>query len=115
MRLLPPNARASGEIRFCNGDGSLDLLQLSDAAMRPLRGSQLAMIFQEPMTALNPVMRVGDQIAEAVLAHCPAEKKAAKKTPGAGRSSRWTKLASPIQNAGRGIIRTSFRAVCGSG
>jgi oligopeptide/dipeptide ABC transporter ATP-binding protein len=42
---------------------------LPDSAMRPLRGSQLAMIFQEPMTALNPVMRVGDQIAEAVLAH----------------------------------------------
>jgi peptide/nickel transport system ATP-binding protein len=78
MRLLPPNARASGEIHFAHGDGSIDLLQLSDAAMRPLRGSQLAMIFQEPMTALNPVMRVGDQIAEAVLAHCPAEKKAAK-------------------------------------
>jgi oligopeptide/dipeptide ABC transporter ATP-binding protein len=69
MRLLPPNARANGEIRFANGDDSIDLLQLRDAAMRPLRGSQLAMIFQEPMTALNPVMRVGDQIAEAVLAH----------------------------------------------
>ena len=79
MRLLPPNARAGGEIRFANGDGSYDLLQLSDEAMRPLRGSQLAMIFQEPMTALNPVMRVGDQIAEAVLAHCEVKKKGAKK------------------------------------
>ena len=75
MRLLPPNARASGEIRFSNEEGSCDLLQLTDSAMRPLRGSQLAMIFQEPMTALNPVMRVGDQIAEAVLAHSPVEKK----------------------------------------
>src|ERR1700674_3846874 len=61
MRLLPPNARATGEVRFADGDSSIDLL--------PLRGSQLAMIFQEPMTALNPVMRVGDQVAEAVLAH----------------------------------------------
>jgi oligopeptide/dipeptide ABC transporter ATP-binding protein len=69
MRLLPPQARLSGEIRFTDGNGTYDLLQLPDAAMRPLRGSQLAMIFQEPMTALNPVMRVGDQIAEAVRAH----------------------------------------------
>ncbi len=69
MRLLPPNARATGEVRFADGASSIDLLRLSDAAMRPLRGSQLAMIFQEPMTALNPVMRVGDQVAEAVLAH----------------------------------------------
>ncbi|MGA9811736.1 MAG: ABC transporter ATP-binding protein [Terriglobales bacterium] len=69
MRLLPAHARIGGEIRFGNGSGACDLLQLSGDAMRPLRGSRLAMIFQEPMTALNPVMRVGDQIAEAVLAH----------------------------------------------
>jgi oligopeptide/dipeptide ABC transporter ATP-binding protein len=69
MRLLPPNARVRGEILFGNGSGTHDLLQMSDATIRPLRGSQLAMIFQEPMTALNPVMRVGDQISEAVLAH----------------------------------------------
>ena len=74
MRLLPPHARASGEILFGDGSGRRDLLQLPAAEMRPLRGSQLAMIFQEPMTALNPVMRVGDQIAEAVLAHCKIKK-----------------------------------------
>jgi peptide/nickel transport system ATP-binding protein len=69
MRLLPPQARIKGEILFADGSEVADLLQLPGTAMRPLRGSRLAMIFQEPMTALNPVMRVGDQIAEAVLAH----------------------------------------------
>jgi oligopeptide/dipeptide ABC transporter ATP-binding protein len=65
MRLLVPQARATGEIRF---EGR-DLLSLSNEEMRQLRGRGIAMIFQEPMTALNPVMRVGDQVAEAVLAH----------------------------------------------
>jgi oligopeptide/dipeptide ABC transporter ATP-binding protein len=70
MRLFPPQARASGEILFSNGRGEpRDLLQIPNAEMRRLRGSRIAMIFQEPMTALNPVMRVGDQIAEAILAH----------------------------------------------
>jgi oligopeptide/dipeptide ABC transporter ATP-binding protein len=69
MRLLPPQARASGEILFNNGKGPQQLLRLAEEDMRGLRGSRMAMIFQEPMTALNPVMRVGDQIAEAVLAH----------------------------------------------
>jgi peptide/nickel transport system ATP-binding protein len=69
MQLLLPQARSSGEIIFNSGDFSGDLLRLSSDAMRQLRGTRLAMIFQEPMTALNPVMRVGDQIAEAVRAH----------------------------------------------
>ena len=76
MRLLPPQAKIGGEILFTqNGSGGLNLSQLDDESMRQLRGSSIAMIFQEPMTALNPVMRVGDQIAEAVLAHQPISRK----------------------------------------
>ncbi len=65
IRLLPPTAKVTGTIRF----GSDELTQVSDEKMRALRGRSIAMIFQEPMTALNPVMRVGDQVSEAVLAH----------------------------------------------
>jgi len=71
MRLLPPQARVSGEILFADNGKASNLADLPDDSMRQLRGSRMAMIFQEPMTALNPVMRVGDQIAEAVLAHHP--------------------------------------------
>ena len=79
MRLLPPQAQARGEIAFRNGKGTArDLLTLQEDQMRRLRGSSIAMIFQEPMTALNPVMRVGDQIAEAVLAHAKISKKEAR-------------------------------------
>ena len=69
MRLLPPEARVSGEILFAGNGPARNLTALADDSMRQLRGSQIGMIFQEPMTALNPVMRVGDQIAEAVRAH----------------------------------------------
>ncbi len=65
MGLLPEQARVRGEINFA-GQG---LLRLPGEAMRRIRGAGISMIFQEPMTALNPVMRVGDQVAEAVLAH----------------------------------------------
>jgi oligopeptide/dipeptide ABC transporter ATP-binding protein len=69
MRLLPQQARVSGEVLFTENGSLRNLATLPDDSMRQLRGSRIAMIFQEPMTALNPVMRVGDQIAEAVLAH----------------------------------------------
>jgi peptide/nickel transport system ATP-binding protein len=77
MRLLPSQARVGGKILFgTNGNGAAEtLLQLDAEAMRRLRGSRISMIFQEPMTALNPVMRVGEQIAEAVRAHNAVSKK----------------------------------------
>lgn len=78
MRLLPPQSRASGEILFAEDGEPRDLTKIPDDAMRQLRGSRIAMIFQEPMTALNPVMRVGDQIAEAVLAHNSISKREAR-------------------------------------
>jgi oligopeptide/dipeptide ABC transporter ATP-binding protein len=70
MGLLPPAAKVTGNIAFQNGDAQpANLTTLPSEQLRHLRGSRIAMIFQEPMTALNPVMRVGDQIAEAVRAH----------------------------------------------
>ncbi len=67
LRLLDPAAQVEGRILF---DGR-DLLRLGSEEMRQYRGRQIAMIFQEPMTALNPVMSVGEQIAEAVRIHHP--------------------------------------------
>jgi peptide/nickel transport system ATP-binding protein len=66
MRLVPPPGRiAAGRISF---DGR-NLLDLSPGEMRGLRGNRIAMIFQEPMTSLNPVFTAGDQITEAMRAH----------------------------------------------
>jgi oligopeptide/dipeptide ABC transporter ATP-binding protein len=75
MRLLPLQAHASGKIAFTNGHAEpRNLFEMPEDEMRSLRGSSIAMIFQEPMTALNPVMRVGEQIAEAILAHTAVSK-----------------------------------------
>ncbi|BDG61252.1 ABC transporter ATP-binding protein [Caldinitratiruptor microaerophilus] len=67
MRLIPspPGRIEAGEILF---EGR-DLLKLSEAEMRRIRGNEISMIFQEPMTSLNPVFTVGDQIAEAIMLH----------------------------------------------
>ena len=67
LRLLAPGSSVSGAIRFAGHD----LLKLPEQAMRARRGREIAMIFQEPMTALNPSMRIGDQIGEAVRVHHP--------------------------------------------
>lgn len=67
MRLIPnpPGQISSGSITF---DGT-DLLKLRESKMREIRGNKISMIFQEPMTSLNPVFTVGDQIAETILLH----------------------------------------------
>jgi oligopeptide/dipeptide ABC transporter ATP-binding protein len=67
MGLLPPNARRRGSMVF---DGR-DLLSLNKSGLQSLRGGKLAMIFQDPMTSFNPVLTIGRQVAEAVLAHQP--------------------------------------------
>ena len=72
LRLLPPEAAGCGRVVFERG--SEVLAELPEEAMRRRRGRDVAMIFQEPMTALNPVMRVGEQIAEAVRAHQPGSR-----------------------------------------
>ena len=75
MGLLPkPSAEITGSIRF---DG-FDLLDVPDQTLRDLRGNRLAMIFQEPMTSLNPSLTIGDQIIETILRHRGGMRSAAR-------------------------------------
>ena len=76
MRLvpMPPGEITSGSVKL---DG-VDLLQLDERSMRQMRGSKIAMIFQEPMTALNPLLTIGRQIAEMVMLHDKAPRGIAK-------------------------------------
>lgn len=72
MRLIPdpPGKITAGKILLAEPDGSqTDLLALSEEKMRKYRGNRISMIFQEPMTSLNPVFRCGDQIIEAIMLH----------------------------------------------
>jgi peptide/nickel transport system ATP-binding protein len=73
MGLLPENARVTGSVRF----RGRDLIGLSDREMSGVRGRRISMIFQDPLSALTPVYTVGDQIAEAVLAHNDVTRQAA--------------------------------------
>jgi peptide/nickel transport system ATP-binding protein len=74
MRLLPPHARLAADRFLLDGR---DILTADEAAMNAIRGNRMAMVFQEPMTALNPVMTVGDQITETLLVHQGLTKEAA--------------------------------------
>jgi peptide/nickel transport system ATP-binding protein len=85
MQLLPDGAETSGAARL---DGR-DLLQMSEARMCALRGNEIGMIFQEPMTALNPVRTIGDQVAETLRIHGAASR--ARNWTGSGwRKLHWT-------------------------
>ena len=87
MGLLPrPHVRATSGAILLDGE---DLLQASEARLRELRGSSIAMIFQEPMTALNPLKTVGDQVGEAIAVHT--------KLPRAQRLARIQKLFADVQ------------------
>lgn len=76
MRLIPdpPGKTVSGQILY----GNQDLLKLSAAQMRGIRGNEISMIFQEPMTSLNPVFTIGNQIGETVILHQKLSKKEAR-------------------------------------
>ena len=73
MGLLGAAGRVSGSIEWASGDGKkINLLELGTEGLRRVRGREIAMIFQEPMTALNPVMTIGRQVSECAEAHQPS-------------------------------------------
>ncbi len=110
LRLIPspPGRIVSGAIRFAGRD----LLGLSEAEMRQVRGNEISMIFQEPMTSLNPVLTIGRQIAETLTLHQGLDHKAAL-----DRAVDMLRLVHIPEAQRRRIpnTRTSCRAACGSG
>ncbi|MES2522913.1 MAG: ABC transporter ATP-binding protein [Gemmatimonadota bacterium] len=95
LRLVPPPGRIDGGSRIEFGGQSL--LSLADEPLRSIRGRRMAMIFQEPMTALNPVLTVGDQVAEVVRVHTKAS-----------RAEAWERAVKML--AGVGIADPAARA-----
>ena len=108
MGLTPEGARVSGSIRF---EGR-ELVGLDEDGMRQLRGDRIAMIFQEPMTALNPLRRVGAQVAEPLMLHRGFEQ-----ARGAGARGRAARSCAAGRAGTRGAILSvrSSRAANGSG
>ena len=102
----PPATFPSGQVLL---EGR-SLLDMPESQQRKLRGNDIAMIFQDPLTALNPVFRVGDQIAEMVRVH----QKVAKRRPTRRPSTCSPRSGSRTRTPGPGSTRTSSPAGCGS-
>ena len=101
MRLIrDPNAVIEGHVLH----RGRDLLKVSKSEIRSVRGAEIAMVFQDPMTSLTPVYTVGWQIAEQVRAHEPMSAKRAR------QSSSWRRSASRIRSAAPMTFRTSSPA-----
>ena len=107
MRLIPepPGKVVSGDIRFKGAS----VLTMSEREQRKLRGNRIAMIFQDPMTSLNPVYRIGRQIAEPLRIHKGASQAARPGRRPWNSSTGWASLG---RRNGRATIPTSSRAVC---
>jgi glutathione transport system ATP-binding protein len=102
---------AAGSIAFTRASGETVDLACADAAtLRSIRGAEIAMIFQEPMTSLNPVLPVGDQIAESIRLHQPRMPR--PRGGGIAHARAW--CASRAPRGARRAIRTSSRAACAS-
>ena len=116
MQLLqrPSGQTVGGEIRFNKGDGSAyNIVNTPNSVMETLRGNKISMIFQEPMTALNPVFRIGQQVNEVIMLHNPDMSEEDVKARTLEMLWRcWIWSASPIKRASTICIRTSFPAVC---
>ncbi|MEX0637083.1 MAG: ABC transporter ATP-binding protein, partial [Ferruginibacter sp.] len=78
LKLLPPTAQIDGSILFNNSGMEINILSLKNEGIRKLRGNRIAMIFQEPMTSLNPVLTCGEQVMESLQLHMGLTKKQAK-------------------------------------
>ncbi|MFN3278576.1 MAG: ABC transporter ATP-binding protein [Paracoccus hibiscisoli] len=96
MGLLPANVAVTGGTLMLD---DIDLARLSEARMRPLRGARIAMIFQEPMTSLNPVQSIGAQLIEAIRAHDPVGRTAAREQ--AIEALRQVRISEPARRMGQ--------------